>query len=296
MKKILYMLIGAAIAILALGVVGFAYAQAQNPPAPQPPAADGTNLPRPGLGMLRGRMQNAMESGMAARAGMMAWNRGFTRGYTQGMFGPMHETMVAGLAEKLGLSVEALQEKLNNGERPYDVAKAQGLTDEQIQDMLEQAHDQALQAAVAAGTLTREQADLMDQHMEQMGQKGWQMGSFRGQRMGLGKEGPLHDYKVAAFAEALGLTVEQVEARQEAGETLWQIAEAQGLTIEEFRTKMIVASQNAINQALADGKITQEQADWMLQKAEQMGNGGFGRGLLRQGGCPGMGGNLPAQP
>jgi len=29
MKKILYMLIGAAIAILALGVVGFAYAQAQ---------------------------------------------------------------------------------------------------------------------------------------------------------------------------------------------------------------------------------------------------------------------------
>jgi hypothetical protein len=42
MKKILYMFIGAAIAILALGVAGFAYAQAQNPPVPRPPAVDGT--------------------------------------------------------------------------------------------------------------------------------------------------------------------------------------------------------------------------------------------------------------
>jgi hypothetical protein len=229
---------------------------------------------------------------------MMAWKQGFTRGYSQGMFGPMHETMVAFLAEKLGLSAEALQEKIDNGERPYDIAKALGLTNEQIQDVLEQAHDQALQAAVAAGRLTQEQADLMDQHMEQMGQNGWKMGSFCGQRLGLGlgNEGLLHDYKVAAFAEALGLTVEQVEARLEAGETLWQIAEAQGLTIDEFQTKMIAASQNAINQALADGKITQEQADRMLQKVEKKGNVGFGRGLFRQGGCPGMGDNLPAQP
>jgi hypothetical protein len=81
--------------------------------------------------------------------------------------------------------------------------------------------------------------------------------------------GPLADYMLAAYAEAFGLTLEEVAARFEAGDSLWDIASSQGLTIEEYQARLELARTMAINQALADGVITQEQADWMLT-----GNGG----------------------
>ncbi len=90
----------------------------------------------------------------------------------QGAYGPMHTYMIDALATKFNLSVEELQAKIDAGERPYDIAKAAGFTDAQIQDLMEQAHDEALKAAVAAGVLTQEQADWMDQHMEQMWENG----------------------------------------------------------------------------------------------------------------------------
>lgn len=174
MKKIL--VIGAVIVVtlIALGVAGFAYAQAQNPPTPQP--GNGVYQNFPGQGMM----------GFQGRAGMLGWRQGFRqgmmRGYANGLMGGMHDYMIQALAAKLNLSVEDLQSKINSGERPYEIAKAQGLTDAQIQELMEQAHDEALKAAVAAGVLTQAQADAMDQRMEQM----WQNGVFGGLMGGRG--------------------------------------------------------------------------------------------------------------
>ncbi|MCU0488636.1 MAG: hypothetical protein MUE67_06770 [Anaerolineales bacterium] len=117
----------------------------------------------------------------------------------------------------------------------------------------------------------------------QAGKASFRQGRITGQLQAMA--GPLHEYKVQAMAEALGLTVDQVEERLAAGETMWQIAQAQGITLEAFQTKMVEAAKNAINLALADGKITQAQADWMLSRTEQMGVNGFGPEN-----CPGMGG------
>jgi hypothetical protein len=169
MKK--FYIIGSviAVALIALGVAGLAFAQGQNPPTPQP------------YGGNQGMMGGWRGQGATNQAGMMGWQRGFRqgmmRGYAQGMMGPMHDYMIAALAAKLNLTVDELQTKINAGERPYDLAKAQGLTDAQIQELMEQAHDEALKAAVAAGVLTQAQADAMDQLMEQMWQNG---GSGRG--------------------------------------------------------------------------------------------------------------------
>ena len=110
--------------------------------------------------------------------------------------------------------------------------------------------------------------------------------------------GPLHDYMFNAFAQALGITPEELETRRQAGDTLWVIAQEKGLTAEQFQEVMTTARTNAANQAVADGVITQEQADFMLQRmGRMMGNGagpGFGAG---NGGCPhnrgGQGNNQP---
>ena len=99
---------------------------------------------------------------------------------------------------------------------------------------------------------------------------------------------------ITAFAQALGLTPEELETRRLAGDTLWDIAQEQGMTTEQFQEMMTTARTSAINQAVADGVITQAQADFMLERMEtMMGNGvgpGFGMG---NGGCGGRWNNQP---
>lgn len=87
-------------------------------------------------------------------------------------YGVMHTYMISALASRLGMTPEELQARMTNGETPWDIAKANGLTDAQIQQLLEEAHDEALKQAVAAGVITQEQADWMDAHMDSMWQNG----------------------------------------------------------------------------------------------------------------------------
>jgi uncharacterized protein (DUF433 family) len=85
-----------------------------------------------------------------------------------GQYGPMHTYMVDAIAEKLGLTSEDVQSRLAAGETMWQIASSTGLSDDQVRTALEEAHDSALDKAVEAGLLTQEQADWMDQHMEQM--------------------------------------------------------------------------------------------------------------------------------
>jgi hypothetical protein len=119
----------------------------------------------------------------------------------------------------------------------------------------------------------------------------------RGSRGGIGAgnmsagDGILHDYMISAFAEELNIPVADLEARLEQGETMAQIAVSTGLTVDQFRTLMIESRTQAIDQAVADGTLTQEQADWMKQRGVgQMGNGrgmhGAGQGQFANPDCP----------
>lgn len=92
----------------------------------------------------------------------------------------------------------------------------------------------------------------------------------------------LHEYMVAAWAEALGLSPEDIQARLDGGETMATIAEEKGLTLDEFRSLMAEVHNNAIDLALADGAITQEQADFMNERMQTMQENGFMPGA---GGC-----------
>ncbi len=111
---------------------------------------------------------------------------------------------------------------------------------------------------------------------------GWGYG--RGGMMG-GEYGPMHEAMEAALAEKLGLTVDELEDRHADGQTFWQIAEEKGYTLEEARQMMLDARSEALAQAVADGTLTQEQADWMNSRSGRM-MGGYGAG---QGGCTGTG-------
>lgn len=106
-------------------------------------------------------------------------------------------------------------------------------------------------------------------------------GARGGGMMGQAGTGLIHDEMVAAYAAKLGLSVDELNTRLANGETMAQIASSRGLTVEEFRTLMSDARAQAIDQAVKNGSITQEQADWMKQRGAGMMGGGRGRGQGR---------------
>jgi hypothetical protein len=110
-------------------------------------------------------------------------------------------------------------------------------------------------------------------------------------------EGPMHEYMISAFAEAVDLTAQEVETRLEAGETFKEIALAQGITQDQFPDLVTQVRQAALDAAVADGIITQAQADLMLEHMNNYMGSGFGPGF-KSGfdGCPMMDGDEEQQP
>ena len=108
-----------------------------------------------------------------------------------------------------------------------------------------------------------------------------------------------------AIASALNLTPAQLFEQLHAGKTLNEIATAQGVDLSKVQaavnTSKVQAMKDKITQAVKDGTITQEQADWILQGLDKgyfFGGKGFGfgfgfgdRGHAR--GAPGIGGMMP---
>lgn len=86
-------------------------------------------------------------------------------------------------------------------------------------------------------------------------------------------DGAIDDDMAAYLAEALGITVEELKAREAAGETLVEIGLSLGFDEAAIFDLHIQARKSALAQAVADGVLTQEQADWMLSRLDVMGAG-----------------------
>lgn len=118
----------------------------------------------------------------------------------------------------------------------------------------------------------------------------------RGAGMGTGMaagDGILHDTMISVYAQKLGISVDDLNARLAKGETMAQIASAQGLTAEQFTSLMTDARAQAIDQAVKDGTLTQAQADWMKQRGN---GGGMMGGNAGRGAGRGMRGNTADCP
>jgi hypothetical protein len=120
-----------------------------------------------------------------------------------------------------------------------------------------------------------------------------------GPGLDLGMMGGGGDWTVFdAAAQALGLTPEELFSQLHSGKTLTDIANDKGVDIKTVNQAMNDARQaamkQAIEQAVADGRMTRDQADWTLKGIENgwMGGGFGGRGM----GPGGPGGQPPAQP
>ncbi|CAG0953084.1 hypothetical protein ANAEL_00177 [Anaerolineales bacterium] len=103
----------------------------------------------------------------------------------------------------------------------------------------------------------------------------------RGPMMG-GGYGWMHDYVEEALADKLGITEADVESALASGKTMYQIALDNGVKEADVPALLTEVHKAAFDKAVADGVITREQADFMLQRMTANGYG-FGNCPMQNG-------------
>lgn len=101
---------------------------------------------------------------------------------------------------------------------------------------------------------------------------------------GRGSNGPMHTYMEQALAEKLGLTEAQVEDDLASGKTMYQVAIENGIAEADLSAFMSEVHRAAFDQAVVEGVLTQDQANWMLERMLSMEAGGHGYGNCAFGG------------
>ena len=77
------------------------------------------------------------------------------------------------------------------------------------------------------------------------------------------------------ISEVLGLTPEEIKSQLQDGKTMADIAAAQGFTEEELKDAMLAAMTEQLQQKVAEGIITQEQADRILERMQERAEDGM---------------------
>lgn len=143
-----------------------------------------------------------------------------------------------------------------NGNWLENLAEALGITVDELEDAQQQAYAASVADAVAAGQITQEQADqILARHA-------------------------LKSYidRQAILAAALGMSVDDLEAALADDQSIVDLMVERGIDSATLQTNARAAYETAVRQAVADGVITQAQADEILagDGFNLFGRGGFG--------------------
>jgi hypothetical protein len=166
------------------------------------------------------------------------------------------------------------------------VAGKLGIDTGTLEQAITDARNDEIDQAVADGELTQEQADRLKEKLDDLpegapflhgfGPKfggpgfGFEMrgapGAFGFGFIGPGLGGEDYQQKLADF---LGVSVEDLRSELQAdGANLASVAEAHGKSRDELKTFIVDEVTTALDARVADGDLTQEQADDILAKAE----------------------------
>ena len=119
---------------------------------------------------------------------------------------------------------------------------------------------EVLQPLVDAGTITQAQADAVIEALQAAHPKGGPGGPGR-----QGGRGP----GFAVVAETLGLTEEEVREAVIDGQTLAELAAANGSSAEELVAALLADIKSHMDEKVAAGDLTQEEADARYAEAEE---------------------------
>jgi hypothetical protein len=73
---------------------------------------------------------------------------------------------------------------------------------------------------------------------------------------------------ITVIAEQLGMTVEELVAELQAGKTIAQVAEERGVALDTIVDALVAWHAERLAEAVAEGRLTQEQADAILENIQ----------------------------
>lgn len=114
-------------------------------------------------------------------------------------------------------------------------------------------------------------------------QQGGGRGGFGANRADRVENEDVHNLMMEAYSAELGISTAELNAREEAGETMAQIVLSTGRSFEEFRALKTAVNTSVAEQALKAGYIDQAQYEWLLQAAERQMNGQGNGGQMSAG-------------
>jgi hypothetical protein len=191
---------------------------------------------------------------------------GFGPGGHVGPFGGLEAA-----ATFLGLTEEELRTELESGKTLAEIATANGKTADGLVDALVADAQERLTAAVADGRLTEDQKqqilDGLPAKVEALVNEGFD-GFGDGPGFGHGHGPGFAAMGLDAAATFLGLTEEELHAELESGKTLAEIATANGKTADGLVQALLADAQAQLAAAVADGRLTEEQKQQILDRLE----------------------------
>ena len=172
-----------------------------------------------------------------------------------------------------GAAIAASQGSSTSPDAFFDaVAKHLGISSDELRDATKAAALDQVDAALEEGKITEEQAEELKSRIES--------GEFppflgpapffgRGPFGGFGLHGHFRGpgENLAAAAEYLGLSVEELHDRLD-GRSLADLARARGKSVDGLKQAIVDAARKDLDEAVADGELTQEEADARLERVQ----------------------------
>jgi hypothetical protein len=137
-----------------------------------------------------------------------------------------------------------------------DAAEELGISPSRLSDALKKALGDRIDAAVAAGRLTSDEASALKERIES-----GDVPLFGG----LHQRGFGHSGRLDAAADYLGLTEAELRTELESGKSLAQVARDRDKSVDGLVDTLMAGVKERIDAAVSAGRLTQAQADEMLE-------------------------------
>jgi hypothetical protein len=155
------------------------------------------------------------------------------------------------------------------------VAEKLGIGEDELRSAVTEAEQDIIDERVAEGKLSEEEGEALKERIE----SGDLLAPLRDRLAGPRARfcdrvfdcirGRVRDYTAEAAATVLGLELEELVDELKDGKTLAEVAEEQGMTVDEFTAAMLPEVRQELDALVAEDKLTEEQADAVYERVEE---------------------------
>ena len=155
------------------------------------------------------------------------------------------------------------------------VAEKLGIGEDELRSAVTEAEQDIIDERVAEGELTAEEGEALKERIE----SGDLLAPLRDRLAGArGRfcdrvfdciHGRMRDHTAEAAATVLGLELEELVDELKDGKTLAEVAEEKGMAVDELTAAMLPEVRQELDAEVAEGKLTEEQADAIYGSVEE---------------------------